>query len=131
VAAVFPSFLKMNNDFVYPKADYLQDIDGAQANFAMYYVLRASVFGEPPHTHTNDEYLMFFSSDPHDMKNLGATIEVAFGKDWEKYEFPTSMHVRFPKGVQHCPIQVKKLERPFLFGHIWPMSERHYMITAI
>jgi hypothetical protein len=126
----FPSFGAMNSDFIYPEPDFVKKIEGAKPNFAIYYVLRAGMFGEPPHTHTNDEFLMFMSSDPHDMKNLGATIEIAFGEDWEKYEFSTSTLVRFPKGVQHCPIHVKKLERPFLFGHVWPMSEKHNMQTA-
>jgi hypothetical protein len=32
--------------------------------------------------------------------------------------------IYFPKGLQHCPIFVKKLDRPFLFGHVWPCLVR-------
>lgn len=126
----WPSFGKLNSDFVYPAEDFFKNIDGARANFAFYYVLRTGMFGESPHSHHNDEYLVFFSSDPHDMRNLGATIEVAFGEDWEKYEFSTSSIVRFPKDVQHCPIHVKKMERPFLFGHLWPMAQKSHILPA-
>ncbi len=125
----FPTFGKMNSDFVYP-GEQLKEIEGARPNYAIYYVQRAGMFGEPPHSHTNDEYLIFVSADPHDMKNLGATVEVVFGEDWEKYEFSTSTVVRFPKGVQHCPIHVKNFKRPFLFGHLWPMAEKNNMIPA-
>jgi hypothetical protein len=27
-----------------------------------------------------------------------------------------------PKGLQHCPIYVKKVEKPFLFGHVMPAA---------
>ncbi len=115
---------KLNSPFVAGTPDFLKAIEGATPNFALYYVLRAGMFMEPPHYHTNDEYLMFISSNPRDMKNLGAVVEVAFGEEWEKVVFSTSALVRFPKGLQHCPIHVKKMDRPFLFGHFWPMGEK-------
>jgi hypothetical protein len=113
----------MNSPFIYPGPELMEVIEGARPNFALYYVKRAGMFMEPPHYHTNDEYLMFISSDPHDMKNLGALVQVAYGEEWEKVEFSTSALVYFPKYLQHCPIYVKKLDRPFLFGHFWPMGE--------
>ena len=121
---------RLNSPFVACSMDLLKAIDGARPNFALYYVLRAGMFMEPPHYHTNDEYLMFISSDPHDMKNLGAVVEVAFGEEWEKVVFSTSALVHFPKGLQHCPIHVKKMDRPFLFGHFWPMGEESNFLPA-
>jgi hypothetical protein len=113
----------LNSPFVSGGPDLMKAIEGAIPNFALYYVLRAGMFMEGPHYHTNDEYLMFISSDPHDMKNLGAVVQVAYGEEWEKVEFSTSALVYFPKGLQHCPIYVKTMDRPFLFGHFWPMGE--------
>ena len=113
----------LNSPFVSGGPDLMKAIEGAIPNFALYYVKRAGMFMETPHYHTNDEYLMFISSDPHDMKNLGAVVQVAYGEEWEKVEFSTSALVYFPKGLQHCPIHVKKMDRPFLFGHFWPMAE--------
>ena len=112
----------LNSPFVSGGKDLMNAIKGAVPNFALYYVLRAGMFMEPPHYHGNDEYLMFISSDPHDMKNLGAVVQIAFGEEWAKVEFSTSTLVYFPKNVQHCPIHVKKMDRPFLFGHFWPMT---------
>jgi hypothetical protein len=113
----------LNSPFVSGGPDLMKAIEGAIPNFALYYVLRTGMFMEGPHYHTNDEYLMFISSDPHDMKNLGAVVQVAYGEEWEKVEFSTSALVHFPKGLQHCPIYVKTMDRPFLFGHFWPMGE--------
>ena len=98
-------------------------VPGAVGQFAFYYVKKTGMFAEGPHTHKADEYLMFISSDPKDMKNLGATVEIAFGDEWEKYTFDYSTFVYFPKGVIHCPVYVRKLECPFLLGHFWPGGE--------
>jgi len=130
VKAPWPTFGPMNSDFLGGNAEFMKKIEGARPNFALYYVTRKGMFSEPPHSHYADEYLMFLSADPHDMKNLGATIEVAYGEEWEKVEFSTSAMAFFPKGIQHCPIHVKSMDRPFLFGHFWPMGEEPVMIPA-
>ncbi|NLE09635.1 MAG: hypothetical protein GX631_10320 [Dehalococcoidales bacterium] len=130
VKAPWPSMGPMNSDFLGGKADFMKNIEGARPNFALYYVTRKGMFSEPPHSHYADEYLMFLPADPHDMKNLGAVVEVAYGEEWEKVEFSTSAMVLFPKGIQHCPIHVKSMDRPFLFGHFWPMGEEPVMIPA-
>jgi hypothetical protein len=125
-----PQMGKLSSPFVAGNPDFMKKIEGARPNFALYYILRAGMFPEPPHFHNNDEYLLFISSDPYDMKNLGAVVEIAFGEEWEKNEFSTSSVVYFPKGLQHCPVHVKKLERPFLFGHFWPMGEKSNILPA-
>jgi len=50
---------------------------------------------------------------------LGAEVEIALGEEWKKNIITTSAIVYLPKGLQHCPINVKIVDRPFLFGHIW------------
>ncbi len=113
----------LNSPMVIGGQEMMRAIEGAIPNFALYYVMRSGMFMEPPHMHPNDEYLMFISSNPHDMKNLGAVVEVAYGSEWEKVTFSHSALVYFPKNLPHCPIHVKKMDRPFLFGHFWPMGE--------
>ena len=90
--APWPSFGPMNSDFLGGSKELskvIEEVKGARPNFALYYVLRTGMFSEPPHSHPNDEYLMFLSADPHDQKNLGATVEVAFGEEWEKADDET------------------------------------------
>ncbi len=123
VVQEMPQMGKLASPFVAGSRDFMKVIEGAMPNFALYYIMRTGMFPETPHSHTNDEYLMFLSTDPHDVKNLGAVVEVAYGEEWKKVVFSTSALVLFPKGLQHCPIHVKKMDRPFLFGHFWPMGE--------
>jgi hypothetical protein len=113
----------MNSPYLTGNPFFWKLVPGAVGQFAFYYVMRPGMFAEPPHTHKAEEYLMFISSDPKDMKNLGATVEIAFGEEWEKYTFDYSTFVKFPIGVIHCPIFVRNLQRPFFLGHFWPGGE--------
>jgi hypothetical protein len=126
----WPMINPLASDFVAGSRDFMKNIEGARPNFALYYIMRAGMFPETPHSHHCDEYLMFLPTDPHDMKNLGAVIEVAYGEEWKKVVFSQSALVFFPKELQHCPIHVKKMERPFLFGHFWPMGEESHILPA-
>lgn len=129
---VTPPFAEINSSFMSPKDDFFKHISGATANFALYYVKRGGMFPEPPHWHRTEEILMFMSSDPHDMENLGATVEVGFGPEWEKISFSNSCFVRFPAELEHGPfnIHIGKFKRPFLFGHYWPTGEPAHIILS-
>lgn len=119
-----PPRKKPASPYVAAVGNFWKEVEGARCNFAFSYILTAPyMFPETPHKHDNDEFLFFVSTDPNDMKNLGAEVEVAFGEEWTKSTITTSSVIYFPKGLQHCPIFVKKLDRPFLFGHVWPMGE--------
>jgi hypothetical protein len=86
-------------------------------NFNFVVVLSPHVLADPPHKHDCDELLFFFSTDPKNPTDLGGEIEIALGDDWEKNTITTSGVICLPKGVQHCPIYIKKVDRPFVFGH--------------
>ena len=45
-------------------------------------------------------------------------MEVALGEEWEKHVVTTSAVICIPAGVNHCPIYVRKVDRPFYFGHL-------------
>ncbi|MBN1190096.1 MAG: hypothetical protein JXA46_10120 [Dehalococcoidales bacterium] len=86
-------------------------------NFNFVGVLAPHVLADPPHKHDCDELLFFFSADPSNPVDLGGEVEIALGEDWEKQVVNTSAIICLPSGVQHCPIHVKKVDRPFYFGH--------------
>lgn len=115
--------MPMYSPFLSGNQDFWRMVPGAVGQFAFYFVVKPGMFAEGPHTHKAEELLMFISSDPKDMKNLGATVEIAFDEEWEKYTFNYSTFVRFPKGVIHCPVYVRNVQRPFYIGHFWPGGE--------
>jgi hypothetical protein len=93
-------------------------VSGIACNFAFLCVTEPGLMPDPPHKHEFDEFLYFFSTDPANMNDLGAEIEVALGEEWEKHNISTSFILYLPKGLQHCPINIKRVDRPFFFGHI-------------
>ena len=87
-------------------------------NFNFVAILGPHVLADPPHKHDCDELLFFISTDPQNTHDLGGEVEIALGEEWEKQVIDTSAIVCLPKGLQHCPVYVRKVDRPFYFGHL-------------
>ena len=75
--------------------------------------------GVPAHVHEFDETLGFIGTDPDDQDDLGGEIE--FWIEDEKFVFTTNFIAHVPAGVKHCPIVMRRVERPiFHFGFVPP-----------
>jgi hypothetical protein len=70
---------------------------------------------ETPHSHDFDFYLFFLGRD--DMGDLGAEIELGLGKEQEIHTITTPTSVYVPKGLVHCPLNFKRVDKPILFVH--------------
>ncbi len=67
------------------------------------------------HMHPDNECLLFVGLDYDNPDKLGAEMEIEMGKEGEKYEFETPTLVIVPKGLQHCPVEAKKIAKPYGF----------------
>jgi hypothetical protein len=70
---------------------------------------------DSPHAHDFDMYLYFLGKD--NMADLGAEIEMGFGEEQEIHTITTPSSVYIPKGLIHCPLNFKRVDRPILFVH--------------
>lgn len=68
--------------------------------------------GPEAHSHEFDEFIGFFGTDPEHPDELGG--EVAFFIEDKKFSFTKSCLVYIPRGVEHSPILVPKMDRPLL-----------------
>ena len=68
---------------------------------------------ELAHTHDYDEVLGFTGSDIDNPKELGGEIELWL--EDEKYIINKSCLIFIPKGMKHCPLSIRRVDRPF-FG---------------
>ena len=68
-----------------------------------------------PHTHPADECLLFVGLDYNNPDYLGAEIEIAMGKEQEKHVFDTPTAVVVPKGLVHCPLITRRVDKPYGF----------------
>ena len=64
------------------------------------------------HTHEYDEIIGFLGSDPQNPRDLGGEIE--FWIEDEQFILNRSTMVFAPRGVKHCPLIVKRVDRPIL-----------------
>lgn len=62
------------------------------------------------HTHDADEIIGFFGNDPDDRYNLGAEIE--FWLEDEMHLITTSALIFVPGGMKHCPLILRRVDRP-------------------
>jgi hypothetical protein len=93
-------------------------ITGMGCNFGINSITEPYLLPDPPHKHEFDEYLLFIGGNPLNMGEFDAEIDIALGEKWEIYTINTTSIIYIPKGLQHCPIHVKRVGKPFLFGHI-------------
>ncbi len=98
--------------------ELMSGIKKLDCNFNFVGILAPHVLVDPPHKHDCDEILFFISADPKNPVDLGGEVEIALGEEWEKHVITTSAIICLPKGLNHCPVYVKKVDRPFYFGHL-------------
>ncbi len=80
---------------------------------------------EYPHTHDFHELLCFIGGNPKDIKDFGAEIEITLGEEREVHLINSPTVVSIPPGLLHCPLIVKKCDKPVVFLEIsltrkWP-----------
>jgi hypothetical protein len=93
-------------------------VTGMSCNFGVNSITEPYLLPDPPHRHEFDEYLFFIGGNPLNMGEFDAEIEVALGEEWEVQIINSTSIIYIPKGLQHCPINVRRVGKPFLFGHI-------------
>lgn len=74
--------------------------------------------GHPPHMHRENEIIMLIGCDPYDPYDLGATVEMCFGKNMEKRTFSRSCTIMIPGGTPHGFYNTVECHAPFLFLEI-------------
>jgi hypothetical protein len=81
-----------------------------------YHCISKPISFDDPHSHDFQEMLCFIGGNPRDITDFGAKIEVTLGN--EKYIVDQPAVISIPAGVRHCPIVVKKVEKPIVFLEI-------------
>lgn len=66
-----------------------------------------------PHCHDFDEYMVFASTDPDDIENLGGEVE--FYYEGERHIVTKSTAIFLPKFTMHLPCNFLRVDRPFVW----------------
>jgi hypothetical protein len=86
---------------------------GARIMMGLTVIRKPYMFHEPTHKHPFTEFFYFFGSNPMDMNEFDAEIEFSFGEEREKHVITEPTIVVAPPGVFHCPLNYKKVNKPF------------------
>ena len=70
------------------------------------------------HAHDYDELLYFIGGNPLNFFEFGAEAELLLGEEDEKHIIDTTAVIYVPKGLMHCPINFRKVDKPVMFMHI-------------
>ena len=62
------------------------------------------------HTHPFDEAITFFGTNPEDPQDLCGEVELWL--DDEKHILTKSCLIFVPKGMKHCPLIIRRVDRP-------------------
>ena len=80
-----------------------------------------------PHVHDYDEAVFFIGTDPYNLADLGAEVEISIGElgKEEKHVFDKPSVLVAPRGLHHCPIVTKRIDRPYVCMAVSLTGERH------
>lgn len=102
-------------------------LNGFQCHIIYAFAFETGITGRStkPHVHDYDEAIYFIGTDPDDIEDLHAEVEMAIGpNEEEKYTFTKATAVVVPKGVPHCPIWTKRIDKPYLCMAVSLTGER-------
>ena len=106
---------------------WLEDfiMEGAPSIILSWYWKATEEPTTPAHSHDYDEVLGFIGSDPQNPHELYGEVEMWL--DDEQYFIDKSSLVLCPKGVNHCPLRVVRVDKPILFLAM-SMSTKYYKL---
>jgi hypothetical protein len=80
-------------------------------------VTKPVLMEEFPHSHEFDMYITLMGLNPNGLEDLGGEIELYLGEEKEKYVITKPTSVYMPKGMIHCPLEFKRVDKPILLIH--------------
>jgi predicted thioredoxin/glutaredoxin len=77
------------------------------------YLTRPFVMIDASHKHDFDQFLFFISGDPNNFVEFDAEVELTL--DGKVNSITYASWVYIPKGLMHCPLNVKRVGKPIIF----------------
>jgi hypothetical protein len=90
-----------------------KDIAGAHLGAGFAYLDKPFVMIDAAHKHDFDQFLYFIGGDPNDFTEFDAEVELML--DGKVNSITYASWVYIPKGLMHCPLNVKRVGKPIIF----------------
>jgi len=90
---------------------------GGNITMAYHCVTKPKLFNMT-HSHDFQEVLCFMGGNPLDITDFGAVVEIELGAEHEKHVITKSSCISIPPNLLHCPLNIKKVDKPIIFLEI-------------
>jgi mannose-6-phosphate isomerase-like protein (cupin superfamily) len=90
-----------------------RDLSGANFSVGTSYLTKPFVMVEETHSHDFDQILFFLGGDPKNVKDFDGEVEMTLGDKKEIITYASCVYI--PKGLMHCPLNIKKVNKPITF----------------
>ena len=101
-----------------PNMRYNSEFPDTEFTIRWHYVAGPWLMEEEPHAHDFDQFTCFFGGNPADIRDFGAEVELSLGEEGEKHIITRTTIVHIPKGMIHCPLNFKKIDKPIMFLNV-------------
>ena len=98
-------------------------VEGAFHMNTAWYLKAAATLEDVPHVHDTDEIIGFFGNDHENPHDLGGEVEIWL--EDEKQVITKSAMVFVPAGMKHCPLVLKRVDRPIF--HFTTVPGKQYI----
>lgn len=75
------------------------------------HITAPDVLGSPTHVHPFDQWIYLIGAEV--FSEFDADIEFTLGDEILHINYPC--YIFIPKGVKHCPLDIKRVGKPFIF----------------
>jgi len=96
---------------------------GIDAGWIIVPVLESRMFMDKPHTHDFHQFFCFLGSNPENIGELDAELEVYLGEEGERHVITTPTILHIPPGLIHCPMEYKRVGKPVLHLDVYFASK--------
>ena len=76
------------------------------------------LMAKDPHSHDFDQFLHFYGANSLNITDFDAEVELSLGEEGEKHIITESTVVHIPKGLIHCPLNFKVVNKPVIFMNV-------------
>ena len=90
-----------------------KDTEGANLALGFSYLPEPFLMIPDAHKHNFDQFLYFIGGDPNDFTEFDAEVELTL--DGKVNSITYASWVFIPKGLMHCPLNVKRIGKPIIF----------------
>lgn len=90
-----------------------KDIPESNLGIGFAYVTKPETLIEETHQHPFDQWIFFIGGDGNNFLDFDADIEMFLDGETRKVNYPCYFFV--PKGMNHCPLVIKRVGKPLIF----------------